>query len=263
MLEIEEFISTLLRKGSLNTAADNTKIAYTQALNKLQVFLGDRELTQDMAQEFIRGEMDRGLKHSSVAIGGRAIKRYLEWSGQDSDKVLLPTPKRKLPDYYEKSELDKLVKGARTPLERTIVIVLSDTGLRISELLALRKKDIDKENGFIYAHREKTGAEGWIPISDGAVSALDDYIKWANPKGIKLFPYSYHQIYIWLKDLGNKVGLVVRPHKFRHTAAALRAIDGQKIETIADLLGHKRLDTTRIYASLKPKQLKKEIKPIW
>ncbi|GAI83374.1 unnamed protein product, partial [marine sediment metagenome] len=52
-------------------------------------------------------------------------------------------------------------------------------------------------------------------------------------------------------------------HLFRHTAAALRRIAGQEITDIADLLGHKKLDTARRYEALKSQALKDRIKPIF
>lgn len=268
MLEVDKFISGLNRKGSLSKASDNTKLAYKATLTQWQTFLGDRLPTGQLAQEFIHHEIERGLSPSSVNRAGQAIKRYLQWI-KDSDgaaEVLLPTPKQKVPDYYELDELEKLIKAARTPLERVIFIVLPDIGLRISEFLALKKKDIDWEGGFIYAHREKTGNDGWIPISQRSLQAIKDYIDWAQPKGSnnnKLFPYTYHQLYNWMKEIQDRTGIKFRFHKMRHTTGAMATMAGQSLDITAEVLGHKNLNTTRKYTALKSKALKEQVKPIW
>ncbi|HUU64136.1 MAG TPA: tyrosine-type recombinase/integrase [Dehalococcoidia bacterium] len=264
MMEVERFISTLTHKGSLNPAADNTKTAYRYDLERFGVFLDGGEATGEMAQQFLRQELDRGLKLSSVARYGRAIRKYLVWEGKsdDASSVLLPTPGRKLPEYHKMDTINKLIELARTPLERAVVVVLSDTGFRISELLALTADDIDWKNGLIFADRTKTNMQGWIPISQKGMDALRAYIKWAKPKG-KLFPYTYHQIRNWIKELGEIAGVKVRLHMFRHSNAVISLERGEDISIIKQRLGHKNINTTMIYLQLMPQDLKKGTKGIW
>ncbi|GAI33624.1 unnamed protein product, partial [marine sediment metagenome] len=170
-----------------------------------------------------------------------------------------------IPDYLELDEIQKLLDNCQTPMETALITILCDTGLRISELLVMTSDDIDWERGFIFAHREKTKKEGWIPISQRSLDALKKYLSWRHTKDKRLFPFEYHDVWLWLKKLGKRVGMGNRlhAHLFRHTAAALRRIAGQEITDIADLLGHKKLDTTRRYQAIKPVDLKERLKPIF
>jgi integrase/recombinase XerD len=170
-----------------------------------------------------------------------------------------------IPDYLELDEIQKLLDNCQTPMETALVTILCDTGLRISELLALTNDDIDWESGFLFAHREKTKKEGWIPISRQSLYALKQYLSWRHTKDKRLFPFEYFDVWRWLKKLGKRAGMEDRLHShlFRHTAAALRRIAGQEITDIADMLGHKKLDTTRRYEALKPVALKERLKPIF
>ena len=95
-----------------------------------------------------------------------------------------------VPGYLEPEEIDQLLAACQTPMETALVTILCDTGLRISELLALIREDIDWENGFVFAHREKTKKEGWIPISRRSLDALKKYLAWRRSKDKRLFPFA-------------------------------------------------------------------------
>lgn len=264
---IEEFISHLNRKGTLNPVSESTRKAYGNSLNQFSRFLNDRQPTQELAQEWIQQLLDKGRKPAAVATHGFAIRRYFaDYLKQKDAIILLPTAESDtIPDYLEHTEIEKLLKACQTPTETALVTILCDTGLRISELLVLTNADIDRENGFVFAHREKTKQEGWIPISQQSLDALEKYLSWRHTKDKRLFPFEYYDVWLWLKKLGKRAGMGdrVHSHLFRHTAAALRRIAGNDITDIADLLGHKSLATTRRYQAIKSQELKKRLKPIF
>ena len=237
---VEEFISHLNRKGTLNPVSESTRKAYRNSLNQFSRFLNGRQPTQELAQEWIQQLLNNGRKPAAVA----------------TDTI---------PDYLEHTEIEKLLKACQTPTETALVTILCDTGLRISELLVLTNRDIDRENGFLFAHREKTKQEGWIPISQRSLDALEAYLSWRHTEDKRLFPFEYYDVWLWLKKLGKRAGMGdrVHSHLFRHTAAALRRIAGNEITDIADLLGHKSLSTTRRYQAIKSQALKERLKPIF
>ena len=211
--------------------------------------------------------LDEGKKPAAVALDGFALRRYFSDYLREKDVViLLPSVDTdKIPDYCEPDELDRLLNACRTPTETALVTILTDTGLRISELLVLTDKDIDWEGEFVFAHREKTKKESWIPISRRSLDVLGEYLAWRHTKDKRLFPFEYYDIWRWLRKLGKRAGMGnrVHPHLFRHTAAALRRIAGNEITDIADLLGHKSLATTRRYQALKSQALKDRLKPVF
>lgn len=266
-LNIDEFLDRLNRKGSLNPVSKATKTAYRSTLEQFERFLNGRELSQESAQEWLQQLLDKGRKPATVAAHGFALRRYFSDFLRHKDVVILvPTVESEgIPDYLEHQEIQQLLDSCRTPMETVLVTILCDTGLRISELLALTSSDIDWERGFLYAHREKTKKDGWIPVSRQSLDALMKYLSWRHSKDKRLFPYEYYDIWRWLKKLGWRAGMEDRLHShlFRHTAAALRRIAGQEISDIADLLGHKKLDSTRRYEKIKPVALKERLKPIF
>ena len=263
--KIDEFLNQLKRKGSLNPVAKNTLKSYRSTLALFSRFLGDRQPSAEIAQQFIIKMMESNRK-STVVRHGHALRRYLGWLG-DNGSLLLPTPDQQLPDYLTEEELTRVLEAARTPLEKALIMVLVDTGLRIDELRRLTLADIDWQKGFIFAHREKTSMHGWIPIGNKSLAVLKEYIAWKEIKGSKvmLFPYKYWDIWVWLRELGKLSGLSNRlhPHILRHTAAVLRRMQGQSLEDLKELLGHRSINSTMIYASLKSKELKDRIKSVF
>ncbi|GAI76527.1 unnamed protein product, partial [marine sediment metagenome] len=266
-LNIDDFIDHLNRRGTLNPVSENTRKAYRNSLEQFGRFLDGRQLTQELAQEWIQQLLDKGKKPATVASHGFALRRYFsDFLKQRDVVILLPSAESPgIPDYLEHYEIQKLLDTCQTPMETALVTILCDTGLRISELLVITSEDIDWELGFIFAHREKTKKEGWIPISRQSLDALEKYLSWRHTKDKRLFPFEYYDVWLWLKKLSKRAGMGGRLHShlFRHTAASLRRIAGQEITDIADLLGHVKLDTTRKYEAIKPVALKERLKPIF
>lgn len=267
MLNIDDFLARLNRRGTLSPVSRNTKRDYRCSLEQFERFLDGRQPTQGLAQEWLQQLLDKGRKPPTVASHGFALRRYFSDYLKEKDIViLLPSAESQgVPDYLELDEIQKLLDNCQTPTETALVTILCDTGLRISELLVITNEDIDWEGGWIFAHREKTKKEGWIPISQRSLDALKKYLSWRHTKDKRLFPFEYYDVWLWLKKLSKRAGMGGRLHShlFRHTAAALRRIAGQEITDIADLLGHKKLDTTRRYEAIKPVALKERLKPIF
>ena len=144
MLEIDDFIDRLNRKGTLNPVSESTRKAYRNSLLQFQRFTGDRQPTQELAQEWLQGLLDKGKKPAAVATHGFALRRYFTDYLKEKDvSILLPTAESDtIPDYLEPNEIDMLLTVCQTPMETALVTILCDTGLRISEFLALTSNDM-------------------------------------------------------------------------------------------------------------------------
>jgi len=172
----------------------------------------------------------------------------------------LPSVEGRLPEYREPADIEKLLEASQTPTEVAIVTILFDSGMRIGELLKLEDTDVDWEHAFIFAHREKTNMEGWVPISRRSLNALKEYLTWRHTKDRRLFPFEYYDVWLWLKKLGKRAGIPnFHPHILRHSRAVQIRMAGGRLEDIKDLLGHRSLNTTMIYGGIKGRELKERI----
>ncbi|MGH2608194.1 MAG: tyrosine-type recombinase/integrase [Tepidiformaceae bacterium] len=149
--------------------------------------------------------------------------------------------------------------------DRAIVLCLSTLGLRPGEVAALHLEDLDWRRGTIHLRTRKTRQGAVVPLPHHAGRAIVEYLRRERPKTAAR--------HVFVQHLGDRRGLpissaivtgaVVRAlqragieaplagaYVLRHTVACRLARRGTSLKEIADLLGHRSLDTTTIYAKL-------------
>lgn len=156
-----------------------------------------------------------------------------------------------------------------------VVELLFGTGIRVSELCALRFSSVSLRNGFIKVYG-KGGKERVIQICQSAIlDALHEYQRIclsASQQNIFFFInrlencLSTQSVRIMIKKLALKAGIMkpVTPHTFRHTFATLLLEEGVDIKYIQTILGHSSLATTQIYthvSSAKQKVILRDLHP--
>lgn len=253
MLEIEGFLKNIHK-------SEKTQRAYRETLLRFQNFLDGKEPTEDRARGFIAQLKDKGLKPSSICRHGYALRKYFQWARIPLNLELPSIPTR-VPRWLDKKQIQALIIAARNPLERALIMLLYDSATRISEVLSLKKEDIDWDGGFIRIIG-KGEREAWVPVGEATLGALQQYLKWYKGKSEYLFPFSYYDVRKWLNGAAKRAGIEnFHPHILRHSRASNLRLDGTPIEDLRDLLRHVNINTTMIYAHLKPKELKRKIKP--
>ena len=146
--------------------------------------------------------------------------------------------------------------------------LLYATGMRISELLAIKIEDVDFSLGFIRVHG-KGGYERLVPFHRKARYALNFYIenfKKDTPREARLFISNRKKnwtrigFYQTLRKFSKKVlpelSFSLSPHKMRHTFATHMLSHGADLKSIQELLGHRKLSTTQIYTHVDTARLK-------
>lgn len=151
---------------------------------------------------------------------------------------------------------------------RALIVVLYRAGLRISEALTLRVKDLDQDAGTIRVLQGKGGRTRLVGLDPGAWAILQLWLDRRPQLGLS----SKHPVFCTLsgeplKDsycrallprLAAKAGIEkrVHPHGLRHSFAFELANEGVPVHAIQALLGHASLSTTAVYLShLNPMQV--------
>lgn len=197
-------------------------------------------------------------------------------------KATPPKPERKEPDYYQPEVVDAILDALeKVPLKwKTITYLLIDTGCRRGEIMGLKWKNIDMDNGIltidhallysakrgIYEGPPKNGHTRIVRIAPESKELLiqhkreQEYLckvngdRWIQTEyvftqdnGAAMNPDSATD---WLDKFSEKYGLPhVHPHAFRHTAASTMIANGADLVTTANELGHSNATTTAtIYA---------------
>jgi site-specific recombinase XerD len=162
-------------------------------------------------------------------------------------------------------ELEKEVNAAQTKAEkrqairdRCIVVVLLNTGLRVSELCALELVDvvIRDRSGEVRVRQGKGSKARTVAVNKDARAELDEWLA-VRPKTDNqgLFinkygePVSVRIVQRMIEEMGRRAGVEATPHTLRHSFAKNLVDSGVSLEKVAMLLGHNKLDTTMVYTT--------------
>ena len=103
------------------------------------------------------------------------------------DDTPYPKAPRRLPAILSVEEVARLIDGARTLTDRTMLMVLYSTGMRNAEMRHLQVQDIDSKAMLIHIQRGKGGRDRYVPLSATLLETLRVYWRWMKPK-TWLFP---------------------------------------------------------------------------
>lgn len=218
---------------------------------------------------FIADEHARGLSASSVQRRLSACRALFRWLHRQGELALDPShglrgPKssRRLPQVLDADEMGQLVEvPVEAPLglrDRALMELLYSSGLRVSELCALRWTDLDLAGGEVrvLGKGRKTRI---VPVGRHARAALLDWrAASAAPAAAPVFPgrgdgpLSPRAVQKRVRELARRQGVWkrVHPHLLRHSFASHLLESSGDLRGVQELLGHAKLATTQVYTHL-------------
>ena len=251
----------------------HTLISYNTDLSQFINFLHNEyeisdvtEVSHQIIRSWISSMLDRGMSSRSVNRKITTLKSFYKYLMQEdvisenpTQKIISPKNAKKLPVFVEKSKMDELLSEIEFPdtfegeRDKLIIDVFYMTGMRLSELLGIRKKDIDfsKSNIKVLGKRNK---ERIIPLSVNLLNQLKKFSEkhkinfyfFVNYDGKKLSAKNIYNIVN--KYLGMVSSLEKKsPHILRHTFATHMLNNGADINAIKEILGHANLSATQVY----------------
>lgn len=180
------------------------------------------------------------------------------------------TRERKYINAKERGAFLHQAKAMSDPLKRAFCLTLAYTGARISEVLDLRAADIDQNDQCIIFETLKQRDEFLpraLPVPDELLAELADLITELALKPNDLiwtFHYTtgYRAVKAEMKEIG-VTGFRATPTGIRHGFAVECAVRGIPLTTIQTLLGHKRIETTRIYLGVMGEEARALVSRTW
>jgi integrase/recombinase XerD len=239
-------------------------------------------VTLDDLRSFLRAQkMKRKLLPASVKIimvALRHLAAHLKREGREVPDWMpaleLPRIGRMLPETLSEEEVTRLltVPLPNTPLglrDRAIMEVLYASGLRASEIVALRIENIFREEKLLRVIG-KGNKERFIPIGEKALAAIDAWLTKGRPElvstrtGGELFLGDHHRklttARLWqiVQETAKVAGIEKKiwPHRLRHSFATHLLSHGADLRSIQEMLGHASLATTEIYTHVDQARLK-------
>ena len=180
-----------------------------------------------------------------------------------------PLQEKKLPDVLSKEEI-KLIFACCTNLKHKCLLeIIYSAGLRRSEALQLKLKDIDSKRMLIKIRAGKGKKDRYTLLSKPVLNDLREYFTAYKPKiwlfeGQNSAQYSATSIVKVLKKYALKAGIKKRVHihMLRHSFATHLLEQGTNLRVIQELLGHEDIKTTEIYTHISSLEIDKVINPI-
>lgn len=209
----------------------------------------------------------------------RTFLRFLYWAGyhdQDLARVVPRTPHWRLAHLPPRLAWDDVRRaidmiGATTPADvrdRTVLLLLATTGIRNGELRALQLHDIDWRTGEVFVRRTKGKRDRVAPLIEEAGAALADYILRARPKVDSPYLFLSFTPPVGPFKCASPVSRIVQrrlrhsgiefvggAHLLRHSLATQLVEQRRPINEVADLLGHRSINTTALYVKVATSQL--------
>jgi site-specific recombinase XerD len=206
----------------------------------------------------------------------RTILRYLAENNmvpKGWDEALPRTATKRhahLPRQLSREQIRALFKASQgnrwiARRDRALLLLLLRLGLRCEEVAHLKWQDIDWQAGSIRICSQKSRRERILPLPEDVGKALVAYLRtfssvplWIFDSSRSTFPDEMRRLHIKAisKYLFKRAGVVGgSAHSLRHTIATTMVNHGASFKDVSDLLGHRRLSTTLIYAKLDMKAL--------
>jgi len=198
------------------------------------------------------------------------FERIIEWDWPDApprNPVLawdIPKKPEPLPKFLDDRDAARLMTAARAsadPRDRLVVELLARTGMRAGELAALEADAVVQIGAGHWLHIPlgKLRTDRYVPLHPELVDLLTAWTA-ANLEHIRRCkrlaadhrgPLDRHTIGRIVRRVGQAAGVPgVHPHRLRHTLATQAINRGMRLEAIAALLGHQKLEMTLIYARI-------------
>jgi len=242
----------------------NTIDTYTYMFRDFINYYPDKELGDITEEEivlylqYLVTERKVSTSYQNQAIN--AIKFYYERVLGGRRKVYMierPREEKFLPEVLSQEEVTALLNATDNLKHKAILMTIYSGGLRISELINLKIKDIDSDRMQIRIEQAKGKKDRYTLLGQKTLEVLRSYVKQYQPQewlfeGMNHGPYSETSIKKALRTVLDKTKITkhVSPHTLRHSFATHLLEMGTDLRYIQNLLGHQSSKTTEIYTHI-------------
>lgn len=270
-------------------ASPHTLRAYGADLRRLREHLGRRSTDRSRR---LRDATRRELRSWLASLGGpgrrpapaslarrvATLRGFYGWLVAQGDlarnpaaRIRPPRVPRRVPRILEVPEAANVVQnppqqGLLAIRNRALLELVYGAGLRVGELVALDRVDVDVDQRLVRVRKGKGGKDRIVPFGPPAAAALDALMRSMPPRGLddtpavfrnhrggRLGARSARRI---VKQAGDEAGVDgMHPHALRHACATHMLSGGADLRAIQEQLGHESLSTTERYTHVDPAHL--------
>jgi site-specific recombinase XerD len=261
--------------------APKTQTHYLRAVRGFAQYLGrspDTATVEDLRRYQLH-LVDAGTSPISLNAAITGLKFFYEVTLRQPDLMAGMKPirvPRNPPVVLSREEVARLIEAAGNIKHQTALAVAYGTGLRVSEVVHLKVTDIDSQRMTLRVERGKGGKDRYAMLSPVLLGRLRAWWRVARaqgkmPDGGWLFPGMHPIDPLSARQLSRAVHIAaeaanidkrVSMHTLRHSFATHLLEAKVDIRVIQVLLGHKKLETTALYAQVATDLLKEVVSPL-
>jgi len=201
-------------------------------------------------------------KISTLKSFFKFMMREGEVKSNPAVSLIYPRMDKNLPKFLTEAEVMKILNvptdsGIWSMRDKAILEMFYSTGMRVAELVTLKKENVDIISGFAKV-KGKGRKERLVPLGEPAIQSLKRFLDMRTDRNQSIF---INQKGGTLTDRGvrdiveryirkSALNLKVSPHVFRHSFATHLLNRGADLRSVQELLGHSSIATTQVYTHL-------------
>jgi len=260
-------LEKMKRELEIINSSKKTVKAYLYYVEKFFKYSEGKGINENVVKDYIQLEI--GKKNPSTVSSEISALKFFFFRvlGQ---KLELNHPKRNktLPNILSFEEVRKMIEKTLNVKHRLIIKLLYGCGLRLGEIVGLKKEEVNFDEGLIHIKLAKGRKDRFVKIPDSLRGELGNYCKMGNEKilfvsnrGGKLTPKTIQKV---VQNAAKKAGIKKRvyPHLLRHSFATHLLEQGTDLRVIQKLLGHSDVKTTQIYTQVSQASVKNVRSPL-
>lgn len=267
---VEMFAEELTRKGYRERSIKNYCICVKLFLDHFnKIAEKPSEINEAMIKKYLLAFKEHNTQRSNHS----AIKAFYKYVGKQPNKfkyIEYCKRTRRLPIVLSKDEIQRLFNACHNLKHKAILSLLYSAGLRISEVINLKIKDIDSGRMIINILDAKGGKDRQVMLDKNVLDILRKYYKQYTPKeylfnGQFSLKYSERSINEFLKMYAKNAQIknkIIYAHLLRHTSFTHLVEQGTDINLVQRLAGHSSVKTTNLYLHLSHNLISKIQSPI-
>ena len=257
----EDLISIVQRDMKLRNYSQKTIDAYIRVIQDLynHFHTRPRDLSIEEIKDYLYIKQQQNLSSQTISLYANAINfLFVEiYQQKNFQKVRHPKRSKKLPVVLSRADIEKLLKQTKNIKHRVMLAIAYAAGLRVSEVVRLRIRDIDTTEMTITVRQGKGKKDRLTVLSANLIPDLrflldgrktEDFV-FVSERGGRLTETSAQKVfYSSLKkaDIKKQASF----HSLRHSFATHLLENGTDVRYVQELLGHANIRTTQVYTQV-------------
>lgn len=270
---MQKYLEKVKNELRLRNYSQKTINSYILCLKEFFIYLKQdfERVDVDKIRQYLLKKQEKGYSPQTVNLHLNSIKFFYREMVKSPHQINIKFAKRskKLPIVLSKPEIERLINSVPNAKHRLLISLSYGAGLRVSEAINLKVKDLDFENLTIHLKLSKGGKDRITIFPEKMKNDLlnltagkdKNELVFESERGGKLTSRSAQ------KAFGNalkksKIKKDATFHSLRHSFATHLLENGVDVRYVQELLGHRKIRTTQIYTQVTSPKLKNIKSPL-